>query len=81
MYDKLIHTPGAEYVILGALFLSLIVFGIWAVTAARNYFYSRGPKPIDLLSDFRTARERGDLDEQEYRRVKKLIGDKELMIL
>lgn len=60
----------------GAILLGLVVLGVLVVQRFRGGAAEAGERPAELLTNFQEMRERGDISDADYRRIKSVLGDK-----
>ena len=60
----------------GALLLGLVIVATLVVQRFRGSAAEKGARPGELLSNFQEMRERGDISDADYRRIKSVLGDK-----
>jgi hypothetical protein len=54
--------------------LGLIILASLIVMRLRGNSADSGPSPSELMTDFQDMRERGDLSDADYRKVKSVLG-------
>ena len=60
----------------GAVLLGLVLVATWVVQRFRGGASQSGTRPGELLTNFQEMRERGDISDADYRRIKSVLGDK-----
>ena len=60
----------------GAILLGLVIVATLVVQRFRGSAAEKGARPAELLSNFQEMRERGDISDADYRRIKSVLGDK-----
>jgi uncharacterized membrane protein len=60
----------------GAILLGLLVLAVVVVQRFRGSAAETGARPGDMLTNFQEMRERGDISDADYRRIKSVLGDK-----
>ena len=60
----------------GAILLGLIIVATLVVQRFRGSAAETGARPGELLTNFQEMRERGDISDADYRRIKSVLGDK-----
>ena len=60
----------------GAILLGLVIVATLVVQRFRGGAAETGARPGELLTNFQEMRERGDISDADYRRIKSVLGDK-----
>ena len=60
----------------GAVLLGLVIVAALVVQRFRGSAAGKGATPGELLTNFQEMRERGDISDADYRRIKSVLGDK-----
>ena len=60
----------------GAVLLGLVIVATLVVQRFRGSAAGKGANPADLLTNFQEMRQRGDISDADYRRIKSVLGDK-----
>ena len=68
----------ARYVIWATLLLMFLLVSVYVVQRLRGIVTEKEPVPLDDLTAFRELREEGQLNADEFKRLKKTISDKAL---
>ena len=63
-----------QLVLWGAVLLGLVVVATLIVQRLRQSSANGGTTPSDLLTDFQDMRQRGDLSDEDYKKVKSVMG-------
>jgi uncharacterized membrane protein len=59
-----------------AILLGLVIVAALVVQRFRGSAAGKGAEPAELLTNFQEMRERGDISDADYRRIKSVLGDK-----
>jgi hypothetical protein len=59
-----------------AVLLGIVILGMVVVQRFRGSAAGKGATPGELLTNFQEMRERGDISDADYRRIKSVLGDK-----
>jgi len=59
----------------GAILLGLVIVATLVVQRFRGSAADAGARPGELLTNFQEMRERGDISDADYRRIKSVLGD------
>jgi hypothetical protein len=72
-WNKLMEIPEAKWIVIGTLLLFIVLIGIYVVTFFRNLAIGGVEEDDDILTGFRRMRDEGQLDDEEYSRLKQAI--------
>ena len=75
MMDFLQSTK-VQAVLMTALLAIMIVVGFYVVRRFRDFDGDDSPTANDLMTNFQDLRDRGDISEEEYRKLKTALGGK-----
>jgi hypothetical protein len=75
MWDFLRTTP-AQAVIWVAVLLILVTMGIYVVRFVRSRGEIEGPSASGILTDFRGLQDGGHISQNEFKKIKSVLGDK-----
>lgn len=73
MSDFGIDPATARLILTITLLAGVIGLGLWIIAAWRKQLDDEGPSDEDLLEQFREARDDGEMDDDEYRRVHEVL--------
>jgi len=59
-----------------AVLIGLVMVATLVVQRFRGGAAQKGATPAELLTNFQEMRERGDISDADYRRIKSVLGDK-----
>lgn len=75
MLDFLL-TPAAQAVIMTFLLAVMLIIGVAAVLRFRNFTDEDKPTTSKLLTNFQELHDRGDISQEEYRKLKTVLHEK-----
>lgn len=59
-----------------AILLGLVIVAALVVQRFRGSAANKGAEPAELLTNFQEMRQRGDISDADYRRIKSVLGNK-----
>ena len=67
---------GIQLLVSVAILIGLVIVATLVVQRYRGGAAQTGASPGELLTNFQEMRERGDISDADYRRIKSVLGDK-----